>query len=274
MRTPRRAPRRQRDARRRRRRRSAAPICISDGLLATRRTPGTAFPSRSANASRERERERDAEQRRRPARSPSDSAKISRATKPLDEAERLQRRVLGVALARGHRHRVGHHRHDDDDHDERHRLDRDQDRLGHRDEAELERLLGLGQRLGERIPERRVDRLRDLRRLRRDRAISTTKTPTWSRAAREALLDRSRSGSPSGRRTVDVVGLGVGAVVDAAQRERPGARDRSCRAAGSCRRPSSRTGRRACARRSRPCGRAGTPCARRRRARNSGYMSR
>jgi hypothetical protein len=79
------------------------------------------------------------------------------------KAQRLQRGVLGQPLARGHRHGVGHHRHDDDDDDAADRLQRHQDGLAHRDEAELEGLLGLGQRLGQRVAELLVDALRDHR---------------------------------------------------------------------------------------------------------------
>ena len=143
-------------------RRSAATNCITTVSSPTKKI-GNSDPIASANArasgnvsampmqpADERDAERLGEDQQR------DEA--------VGEAQRLQRRVLGVALARRHRHRVRHHRHDDDDHDERHRLDREQDRLGHRDEAELERLLGLGQRFRERVLERRVDRLATPRR--------------------------------------------------------------------------------------------------------------
>ena len=98
-----------------------------------------------------------------------------------------------------------------------------QDRLGHRDEAELERLLGLGQRLGERVPERRVDALRHLGRLLRVARSRTMYTPTWSARRGKRAFDRLVQEVPV-EEELRLVGLRVGAVVDAAQRERPRAR--------------------------------------------------
>ena len=147
--------------------------------------------------------------------------------------------------------------------------DRDHDRLGLRDEAELERLLGLGERLGERVPEQRVDRVADLApRDRRRRCRREDRRP-GRRAAAAALLHRLVQVVPV-EEHLRGVGLRLGAVVDAAHHELPGAgEDRPAQRhhvahleAVACRR--------ACARPRRPCGRAGRPRARSGGTRNSG----
>ena len=97
---------------------SAAPSCMHDRLVAHEEDREQRSRRVARTPSRERERQRDAEERRRRSAMASDSPKISAATNARAEAQRLQRRVLGAALARGHRHRVRHHRHDDHDDDE------------------------------------------------------------------------------------------------------------------------------------------------------------
>ena len=177
---------------------SAAPICISSVSSETKNT-GNSVPIALPNAVRDRKRQRDAER----AAGQRDRDRFGE-DEPGDEAvgksDRLHRRIFGVAFARGHRHRVGHHRHDDDDDDPRDGLDGDENGLRHRDEPQLKRLFGFGERLRQRVLERRVDRAARSRRHRQGRESRPGNSRPGRRAA-ESASSRSRSDSPSGRRT-------------------------------------------------------------------------
>src|SRR6266540_2741615 len=126
-------------------------------------------------------------------------------------------------VVRRHRH---HHGGDGQyDGDERHRLDREQDRLRHRHEAELEGILGLGQCFGQRILERRIDRLRYGGSLIRVLELLDQHADLVA-AAGKARLDRLVQVGPMKEHLRFGGGLRR-AVVDAAQVERPRARKNS-----------------------------------------------
>ena len=136
------------------------------------------------------------------------------------EAERLHRCILRKALASRHRHGVRHDRHDDEDHQEGDDLDGHDDGLGHRDEAELERLFRFRQRFGQRVPESLV--------------YGRTDSCRAARLVDSHDIDTHRVGAARHRFFQDLVqvvpvkeklrrvGLGVGAVVNGADDEIPG----------------------------------------------------
>ncbi len=109
--------------------------------------------------------------------------------------------------------------HNDDDHHDRDDADGGDDRPGHGHEAELEGFFRLGEGLGQGVSEQRVDSGRGLSRLVRIAQADDVKTDLVG-AARCGLLEGFIEVVPVEEELV-LVGVGAGALVDAAQHQFP-----------------------------------------------------